>query len=667
MTTAPYVAAVGSRPSRSFSQRLAVALAALEATGPLRRFGVRRGIKIALDAACGGIAIVVALLIDDHTAWAPAQLALLALGTALAPFLVHTVAGSYRSIWRYTGLTEVVVTAGSSLAAFVVLLLVGWLGIAPISVSIALLASLLMLLLCGGIRLLRRWQVAESRLLNPWRSAPASLAPHRLLIAGAGEHGLSIARDLLKGDLRNVALVGFLDDDPAKIGAAPYGLPVFGPLSQATEIASLHGVTEVIAAMPSTPPERIRAFGRRLEQAGIRVRALRGVEGFVLGRDVHTPGSARLKDLITPVPSAVLSDGNGSAPNPNGGEPRHILLTGGAGYVGSHLTRLLLDAGHHVRVLDRLDYGRAGLDAILGHPHLELLTGDICNTRDVSRAMRGVDSVLALAAIVGDPACNLDPEETVNLNYTATKVLIETANFYGVRRVVFASSCSVYGASSDDLLTEDSRLNPVSLYARTRVLSENILFDRRGDVEPVVLRLATVFGMSPRMRFDLVVNTLTARAVTDRKISIFGGNQWRPNVHCRDVARAFMMALKAPAPAVAGQVFNVGGDGNNHRIDDLGAMVASILGDVEVIREGDTSDPRDYRVSFAKIRRVLGFEPEFDVPAGIREVAAAVRRDPVLQDHRNSIFHNVQHLQRAFENPRRRHTDFPPARRLAQV
>src|SRR5206468_4543200 len=143
-------------------------------------------------------------------------------------------------------------------------------------------------------------------------------------------------------------------------------------------------------------------------------------------------------------------------------------------------------------------------------------------------------------------------------------------NFYGVRRLVFASSCSVYGASSHGMLTERSRLNPVSLYARTRVLSENILFDRRGDVEPVVVRLATVFGLSPRMRFDLVVNTLTVRAVVDERISIFGGSQWRPNVHCRDAARAFILALEARAGAVAGEIFNVGGDALNHRISDLG-------------------------------------------------------------------------------------------------
>ncbi|MDQ4080219.1 MAG: SDR family oxidoreductase, partial [Gemmatimonadota bacterium] len=275
----------------------------------------------------------------------------------------------------------------------------------------------------------------------------------------------------------------------------------------------------------------------------------------------------------------------------------------------------------------------------------------------VSRAVRDVDGVIALAAIVGDPACNLDPEETTNLNYAATKILVETCNFYGVRRLVFASSCSVYGASDNDLLTERSRLNPVSLYARTRVLSENIIFDRRGDVEPVVLRLATVFGLSPRMRFDLVVNTLTARAVVDKRIAVFGGDQWRPNVHCRDAARAFMTAFEAPAAAVAGEIFNVGGNAQNHRIGEIADMVAQIVGDVVVEHQKEIPDPRNYRVDFGKIRQVLGFEPAFSVAEGIREVAAAVQNNPTLQHHQSPVFHNVHALKQTMIAPLRRRED----------
>jgi len=332
---------------------------------------------------------------------------------------------------------------------------------------------------------------------------------------------------------------------------------------------------------------------------------------------------------------------------------QRVLVTGGAGFIGSHLTRMLLDRGYQVRVLENFTYGMAGLSAIRSHPRLEIVKGDICNLRDVSRAMRDVEGVVALAAIVGDPACNLDPEETINLNYAATKILAEAADFYRVQRLVFASSCSVYGASlkEDDLLNERSRLNPVSLYARTRVLSENIIFDRCGDTEPVVLRLATVFGLSPRMRFDLVVNTLTARAVVDHKISIFGGRQWRPNVHCRDAARAFLTALEAPGSKVGGEIFNVGGDENNHRIAEIGDIVAGVVGDVSISLQNEIPDPRDYRVSFEKIQRILNFEPEYSVCDGVREVVSAMRADHSLRMHMDPVFHNVQALRQALAHP----------------
>src|SRR2546430_7702792 len=170
------------------------------------------------------------------------------------------------------------------------------------------------------------------------------------------------------------------------------------------------------------------------------------------------------------------------------------------------------------------------------------------------------------------------------------------------------------------------------------------MFDRRGEVGPSALGLARVLGLPPRRRFALVVNTLTAHAVVDGRIAIFGGNQWRPNVHCRDAARAFAIALQAPAAAVAGEIFNVGGDRLNHRIQDLGTMVAQIVGDVAVDASADVADPRDYRVSFQKVRRLLGFEPEVSVADGIREVAEAVRSDSALRRYPEAGDSNVQAL-----------------------
>ena len=636
---------------------------ALAATPALARLvrnpTARRLAKAALDFSCGASAVMVAVAAGEGIGTlgvgATATLAGLA---GLLLVTAEALGGSYRTIWRYTSLPEATTLTVSSAVVLGTLLALRSLRITDVSLATALLSALLILFFSVGVRTLRRWSVAHAkRRERPSRAA--TLAPRRVLIAGAGEHGLSIGRELTDSAAPGVELVGFLDDDPAKLGAVLHGVPVLGPLKDALALAEHHHVGEVIAAMPSASADVVRTFGRRLEEAGIRVRAVRGIERFVLGRDLHRPGGATLRELLD---SSILPGRYHGAADGQ----RRVLVTGGAGFVGSHLTRMLLERGYRVRILDRFDYGRAGIDG-LHHPHLEVIPGDICSSRDVSRALRDVHAVVALAAIVGDPACNLDPEETINLNYTATKVLVEACNFYGVRRLVFASSCSVYGASNQSLLTEQSRLNPVSLYAKTRVLSENIIFDRSGDLEPVVLRLATVFGLSPRMRFDLVVNTLTVRAVVDGEISIFGGNQWRPNVHCRDVARAFIAAIEAPAGAVAGEIFNVGGDALNHRISDLGHIVAEVVGGVRVIQQDAMADPRDYRVSFEKIRRVLGFEPRYTVAAGVQEVAAAVRRDAALRAYQTPVYHNVHALKETFATPRRRREDEAPQPRLARA
>ena len=626
---------------------MADATRALDAA--VRRPFLRRAAKAAVDFACASSAVVLAIGISHgFVRYSAQEVATLALLVGLLLILADTLVGSYRTIWRYTSLPEARALSFAATFVFLALEALRAVGVVDMYLATVVLIVMFMLLLCVGVRGLRRWSRTEVS-QGLWHIA----APRRVMIAGAGRHGLSIARELTAGGVPGVELVGFLDDDPAKQDTVVNGVPVLGRLQEALPLAERRAVSEVIVAMPDAKREIVRAFGRRLEDVGIRVRAVGGIARFVQGRDVHRPGRVTLDEMLAGMP-----------PSPKRASPadsRRVLVTGGAGFIGSHLTRMLLARGYHVRVLDRFDYGRAGLQG-LTHPRLEVLSGDICSSRDVSRALRDVHGVIALAAIVGDPACNLDPEETINLNYTATKVLIEACNFYGVRRIVFASSCSVYGASTGtEVLTEQSRLNPVSLYARTRVLSENILFDRAGDVEPVVLRLSTVFGLSPRMRFDLVVNTLTVRAVVDGKISIMGGNQWRPNVHCRDAARAFIRVLEAPAGLVAGEVFNVGGDANNHTIAQLGDMVAEIVANVQVAQQGEISDPRDYRVSFEKIRNTLGFEPEFTVAAGIREVAAAVKADPALRDYQNAIYHNVQALKQTFVTPRRRRTDWLPA------
>lgn len=617
---------------------------------------LRRTVKAAVDFCCGAGAVALALALSDGLApLGVVRAGLLAGGVGLLVVAAVALSGSHRAIWRYTSLREVIALALASVTVFAALVAVDAVELAPITPATALLIALLMLVSCVGARAFRRWCATEAHRRERRREGPDGRTDRRVLIAGAGEHGLSIGREMAYGGMRGVQLVGFLDDDPAKQGAALNGARVLGPLAEVLAIADRERATDVIVAMPSADFPLVRSFVRRIEDAGLRVRAIRGVERFVRSGDANRPGSTTLDELVQTPPGSGRRTVDGR---------RRVLVTGGAGYIGSHLVRMLLQRGYAVRILDRFDYGRSGIAGV-ENPGLEIVPGDICSSRDVGRALRGVDGVIALAAIVGDPACNLDPEETVNLNYTATKILVEACNFYGVRRLVFASSCSVYGASDQGLLTERSRLNPVSLYARTRVLSENIVFDRAGAVEPVVLRLSTVFGLSPRMRFDLVVNTLTVRAIVDGKISIFGGNQWRPNVHCRDAARAFLAAFEAPAATVAGEIFNVGGEALNHRIAELGAMVAQAVDNVQVIQEEEATDPRDYRVSFEKICRVLRFEPEVTVAAGIREVADAIRADARLRDYQNPNYHNVHALKETFVRPRRRREDRTPAPELA--
>ena len=449
---------------------------------------VRRTIKIAVDFSCGVLAVLIGFAVQLGRG-SPNALQII-LTSALAGAIVAAVNAigiSYRTTWRYVGVKEPLVFMGCSAAVFLTL---------------------------GALALFRvgcrsRWRRSWSRRC----SRRCSAAPRGQLAVGAsvcfavaavnrplqstvrsatgiacsslarGQVGFEVGQQLRDRRLGHVELIGFLDDDRTKLGTLMDGVPVLGPVEQMLSIAERYNATEVIIAMPSAPSEFVRALVRRAEDIGLRARAVGDVGRLLTNGDNHRPGTINLRELST---EQVVDWPATGRPSARGA--RRVLVTGGAGFIGSHLTRMLLDRNYHVRVLDNFTYGYAGLSAIRTHPRLEIVAGDICNLRDVSRAMRDVEGVIGLAAIVGDPACNLDPEETINLNYAATQILAECADFYRVQRLVFASSCSVYGASlkEDDLLNERSRLNPVSLYARTRVLSENIIFDRCGDTEPVV-------------------------------------------------------------------------------------------------------------------------------------------------------------------------------------
>ncbi len=304
-----------------------------------------------------------------------------------------------------------------------------------------------------------------------------------------------------------------------------------------------------------------------------------------------------------------------------------VLVTGGAGYVGSTVVPVLLAAGHEVRVLDVLAHGGRALLGVWSDPRFQLIRGDIRDESVVSEAISGIDAVVHLAAIVGDPACAREPELARAVNLDASVRLIAAAERARVSRFIFASTCSNYGRMEDPsgFVDERSPLAPVSLYAETKVAVERALVGRVGGGMVVTpLRLATVFGVSPRMRFDLTVNEFTLALLTDRHLVVYGEQFWRPYVHVRDVARAIALVLASPAGDVDGEVFNVGSTAQNFQKQQLVELIRPHAPDAVVEYVRKTEDPRDYRVSFAKIAERLGYTITTPVPEGIAEIARLV-------------------------------------------
>ena len=304
-----------------------------------------------------------------------------------------------------------------------------------------------------------------------------------------------------------------------------------------------------------------------------------------------------------------------------------VLVTGGAGYLGSVLSLALVEAGYDVRVLDNMTYGGRGLLPLIGHPRFDLRPSDVRDRRAVAGALHGIDAVVHLAAIVGDPACARDPKLAQSVNHEASARLIAAARAAGVARFVFTSTCSNYGRMADTsvLASEAHELRPVSLYAETKVAVEQLLLAAPASpMSATVLRLATLFGLSPRMRFDLTVNQFVMEMVVHNKVTVYGEHFWRPYVHVRDAARAIIAVLAAPLDVVAGQVFNVGHTDENYRKIDLVQIIRRRVPDAAVEFVAVNDDPRDYRVSFERIRTVLGYHPTRCVEDGVGEIADAL-------------------------------------------
>lgn len=324
---------------------------------------------------------------------------------------------------------------------------------------------------------------------------------------------------------------------------------------------------------------------------------------------------------------------------------KKIVVTGGAGYIGSVLTKELLDIGCKTVVLDKMSFGQKLPRDLLDHPRFDFVKGDIRHIEDLVEALKGADCVIHLACIVGDPACNLNRDDTISTNFESTKTLVEIAKYRKVRRIIFASTASVYGKTVN-LADEKTETNPLSLYAKTKLDSEKIILQSyRYGITPVVLRLSTVFGVSDRMRFDLVLNFLTAKAIREKKVDIFGGMQYRPLIHVRDVAEAFAKTMKADAKIIEGEIFNVGAEENEIRIIDLANLIKSEYPKTRMIIHKASTDERNYRLSFKKIQKRLNFFPKYDLLYGIREVGSLLTSRKI-KNYKEDRYYNVQYYQK---------------------
>ncbi len=320
-----------------------------------------------------------------------------------------------------------------------------------------------------------------------------------------------------------------------------------------------------------------------------------------------------------------------------------VLVTGGAGYIGSVLVRQLLGKGYQVRVLDSLKFGGDALYEVMLNPDFEFMKGDVRNAGDVDKALVGIDAIAHLAAIVGDPACKKFSEEANETNWGGSVQLFNKAEAAGIKRFVFASTCSNYGKmpDPDSFVVETSELNPVSLYAELKVKFEKYILEEKKDSNmcSTSLRFSTVYGFSPRIRFDLTVNEFTRNAVVHGEQEIWGQQFWRPYCHVDDLARAVVLVMESPVEKVKANVFNVGSTEENYNKGMVIQEVCKVVPHVNVKFVESSEDPRDYRVNFDKIKNELDFTITKTVPDGVKEIYTLLKTgivtDPFAQKFRN--------------------------------
>jgi len=323
---------------------------------------------------------------------------------------------------------------------------------------------------------------------------------------------------------------------------------------------------------------------------------------------------------------------------------KKVLVTGGAGYVGSVLIPKLLQAGYKVKVLDLYIYGEDVLDTVKDNPNLEQIKGDMRDRSLLDKIVPGCDAVIHLACISNDPSFELNPELGKSINYDAFVDLVDISKKNQVSRFVYASSSSVYGIKEEDNVTEDLPLEPLTDYSKYKAMCEDVLQkEREPGFVTLTIRPATVCGYSPRLRLDLAVNILTNLAINNKKITVFGGEQKRPNIHIEDMTDLYVKVLSLPDEQIDGKVFNAGYE--NHKVKEIAQMVKNIVGDDVDIVTTPTDDNRSYHVSSEKIKQELGFVPQYTIEEAVRDLRDAFEAGKIPGSLTDIKYFNIKTMQ----------------------
>jgi len=512
--------------------------------------------------------------------------------------------------WRYVGTRDFARLLASTTCGSVIFIGLIWsLGsLFSVPTSIVLLEWVFTGYMMGGV-----WVVY--RLLYEFTRVRQGAEQRRVLVIGAGETAQLLVAQMLRSGAGYLP-VGILDDDEVKKGTRIHGVQVLGPTKDVQRVSSELEVQEIVIGIPSASSEELGEIVKYCEGSGLPLKVLPGMDEVLGGEGQVTEGP--------------------------------VLVVGGGGYIGTHLVEILLANDYRVRIFDKFVFGREVLGELENHQNLEIIEGDISNIYLLTLALRDSQAVIHLAGLVGDPASSIDDNLTQHFNIVSTRILLESVKALRIPRFIFASSCSVYGAS-DEKVSELSELNPVSSYAQSKIDSENEILASQGDYfHPTILRFATVFGHSRRARFDLVTNLFTAQAFNNGKITVLGSQQWRPLIHVSDIAQSIVRVLEAPIETVSRQVFNVGDDDMNTTIGGLAEIVARVVGhdktgrDIVITTDDDIDDARNYRVSFDKVREILGFRAQIGIEDGVREMISALRNGLYQRPYQDGMYSNVQ-------------------------